>query len=306
MKKEILTLQENDLELVVSEKTLGSLTTNAMQIREMVRNALPMYDISNYNDDNIEQAKKDKAILNKAAKTLNQKRIDIEKEFTKPFAEFKEVVSETVKLISDCSAKIDNIVKQNEQIYKDEKKKNILNYFNERNTNLVDFNKIFKSEWLNKTAREKAVFAEIDVLLAKIDEDLKALEAMPEDADVLKTFYLDSLNISNTIQYANRLREQRERATKAEEEKHKAETDKVSDMGIPVSEESHASPFMPDTMPYNSNGSSPENKEVKGETGERVLLTRFMRVVGTREQIIALGDFMNARGIKFEKIEYGS
>lgn len=55
-----LAIQESDLELVVSEKTLGSLTTNAKQIRDMVKAALPMYDISNYNDENIDQAKKER------------------------------------------------------------------------------------------------------------------------------------------------------------------------------------------------------------------------------------------------------
>ena len=37
-----LAIQEGDLELVVSEKKLGSLTTNAKQIRDMVKAALPM------------------------------------------------------------------------------------------------------------------------------------------------------------------------------------------------------------------------------------------------------------------------
>ena len=37
-----IAIQESDLELIVSEKTLGSLTTNAKQIRDMVKAALPM------------------------------------------------------------------------------------------------------------------------------------------------------------------------------------------------------------------------------------------------------------------------
>lgn len=37
-----LAIKESDLELVVSEKTLGSLTTNAIQIRDMVKSTLPM------------------------------------------------------------------------------------------------------------------------------------------------------------------------------------------------------------------------------------------------------------------------
>lgn len=49
-----LAIQESDLELVVSEKTLGSLTTNAKQIRDIVMANLPKYDISNYTDDNID------------------------------------------------------------------------------------------------------------------------------------------------------------------------------------------------------------------------------------------------------------
>ena len=159
-----LAIKESDLELVVSEKTLGSLTTNAIQIRDMVKSTLPMYDISNYNDDNIDQAKRDKAALNKAAKLLNSKRLEIEKEFMKPFGEFKEVVAETVKLIGECSAKIDTVVKQNEQQYKDKKLAVIRSYFDDGNTTLIDFRKIFKQEWLNKSTSMKAVQADIETV----------------------------------------------------------------------------------------------------------------------------------------------
>lgn len=143
--QQLIAIKESDLELIVSEKTLGSLTTNAIQIRDMVKAALPMYDIANYNDENIDQAKKDKAALNKAAKALNQKRLEIEKEFMKPFGEFKDIVTETVKLIGDCSAKIDAVVKQNEQQYKDRKLAVIRSYFDDGNANLIDFGKVFSN-----------------------------------------------------------------------------------------------------------------------------------------------------------------
>lgn len=63
-----IAIQESDLELVVSEKTLGSLTTNAKQIRDIVMANLPKYDISNYTDDNIDQAKKIRLLLIKLLK----------------------------------------------------------------------------------------------------------------------------------------------------------------------------------------------------------------------------------------------
>ena len=294
-----IALQEEDLELVVSEKTLGSLTTNAKQIRDMVKNALPMYDISNYNDDNIEQAKKDKAALNKAAKSLNAKRIEFEKEFMIPFSEFKEVVSETVQLISECSLKIDNVVKQNEQAYKDTKKAAIIDYFEANNANLVDFNKIFKEAWLNKTVKEKNVFTDIDNILAGIESDIQTIESMPEDADVLRTYYLDTLNINNTIQYGSRLKEQRERAKSAEEARKKAEEERLKMQEERKAQaENQKQPTSTDLFPGCREAGLNEDPQQEVE-----ILTRAFKVTTTRENIIALGDFMNEHGIDFDKIE---
>lgn len=300
-----IAIQESDLELIVSEKTLGSLTTNAKQIRDMVKAALPMYDISNYTDDNIDQAKKDKAALNKAAKALNSKRLEIEKEFMKPFGEFKEVVNETVKLIGECSAKIDTVVKQNEQQYKDRKKSTIKTYFDGMNANLVDFNKVFKPEWLNKSASMKSVCSDIDAIFDKVENELSTLKGFGEDYDVLRTYYMDTLNITSTIQYANRLKEQRERAKAAEEVKIRAEQEKrqAEEARKAVdAEQVKSRPINPFAMAEQKiNEQLPFVGQSKIQHPE--LLTRAFKVTTTRENIIALGDFMNAKGIDFDKIE---
>lgn len=303
-----LAIKENDLELVVSEKELGHLTTNAIQIREIVKAALPTYDISNYNDDNIEQAKKDKASLNKAAKALNSKRIEIEKEFMRPFGEFKEIVTETVQLISQCSTKIDDVIKQNDQIYKDNKKAAIVDYFEANNANLIDLGKIFKPEWLNKTAKEKFVFGEIDSILSQIDNDITTIESL-EDADVLVTYYKDTLNLSSTIQYGNRLKEQRERAKVAEEARKKAEEERLRIQEDARQQAANQQPVTPTPsnpfVGYTPTSQIPFEEVVPQENAKKQpeLLTRAFKVTTTRENIIALGDFMNERGIDFDKIE---
>lgn len=304
-----LAIQENDLELVVSEKTLGSLTTNAKQIRDIVKANLPKYDISNYNDDNIDQAKKDKAALNKAAKALNAKRLEIEKEFMKPFGEFKEVIAETVKLIGDCSAKIDIVVKQNEQQYKDKKQADIQTYFEGLNVNLVDFNRVFRPEWLNKSASMKSVCVDIDAIFAKVENELATLQGFGEDFDVLRTYYMDTLNINNTVQYANRLKEQRERAKAAEEARIKAEQEKQrveEARKIAETEQAKAHPTNPFDRANQMVDEQPafmEQPKEQPAPAQLELLTRAFKVTTTRENIIALGDFMNERGIDFDKIE---
>ena len=309
-------IQEQDLELIVSEKTLGSLTTNARQIKALVERALPNYDIANYNEGNIDAAKKDKALLNNAAKVLNAKRIEIEREFMKPFDEFKGVVGETVKLISECSSKIDLVVKQSEQKYKDEKRKRIEAYFQEKAFALVPFSKIWDEKYLNKTFKEKEACADIDIKIEKINDDLKTLEAIGEDLDLLKSLYLDTLNINNAIQYANRLKENRERAKReAEERQMEAEAArerkrmaeealnrvdgyaKENNFTIPVAEKQNDT-TIPSVPANNIQYTEHEDKPAQQE-----LLTRAFRVTTTRENIIALGDFMNETGIDFEKIE---
>lgn len=290
-----LAIQETDLELVVSEKTLGSLTTNAKQIRDIVMANLPKYDISNYTDDNIDQAKKDKAALNKAAKALNAKRLEIEKEFMKPFGEFKEVITETVKLIGDCSAKIDVVVKQNEQQYKDKKRATIKTYFDGMNVNLVDFNKVFKADWLNKSVSMKSVCNDIDAILAQIENELSTLKTFGDDFDVLRTYYMDTLNINNTIQYANRLKEQRERAKAAEEARKKAE--------VKQPQVHPSNPFDRANQIMDERPAFVEQPKEQLAPAQPELLTRAFKVTTTRENIIALGDFMNEKGIDFDKID---
>lgn len=297
-----ITLQEQDLELVVSEKTLGHLVTNAKEIRDMVKESLPRYDISNYNDDNIAQAKKDKATLNKAAKALNSRRIEIEKEFMKPFGEFKEIISETVGLIGECSSKIDAVVKQNEQRYKDAKLKDIRAYFDGVNGQQVNFNKVFKSEWLNKSASMKLVCADIDSILAKTGSDLSALRGFDEDFDVLRTYYMETLDISSTLEYANRLKKQREMARRAEDARAKAEEERIK-AESKVLEERAAEEFSGNGRKYEEATSTiPSEPPAPAESGER-LYVRAFKITATKEQIIALGNYMNENGIDFEKIE---
>ena len=288
-----IVLKEKDLELVVSEKTLGSLTTNAKQIRDMVKAALPKYDIVNYNDDNIDQAKKDKASLNKAAKTLNSKRLEIEREFMKPFGEFKEVVTETVNLISKCSGKIDMLVKQNEQQYKEKKRATIKTYFDGLNVNLIDFSKVFKTEWLNKTASMKSVCTDIDSIFAKVENDLSSLKEFGDDYEVLRTYYIDSLDVESTKAYAKRLIEQRKRIKQEEAKIAENETKRL----LQIKEEEKI------------NTVSPAKEVTTSDVAETIqsnepqLYTRTFKILATKEQIIALGNYMNDNNIDFERID---
>lgn len=267
-------MNEQDLQLVIQNKTLGSLKTNATQIKELIIKSLPNYDVSNYNDDNIDQAKADRALLNNSAKALNSKRLELEKEFIAPFNEFKVIVNETITLINECSGKIDNIVKDNENTFKEKKKAHIVEMFNSKGFELVPLDKIFNQKWLNKGSKDKDIEKEIDEYIFKIKSDLETLNVL-EDVELLKSMYLDNLDLNRTIQYADTLKKNREKVI---------------------------SPISAPTNTPTINTPSIQNVETVSQPEKAEMYTRAFKVVGTRDDIIALGDFMNERGIKFEKI----
>lgn len=220
-------LNEKDLQLVVSTKTLGSLTTNAEKIRDLVKSSLSRYSIENYSSDNIDKAKEDKAKLNKAAKVLNDERIKIEKEWMKPFGEFKEIVTETVGLIKQCVSEIDTIVKADDERIKAEKRKQVENLSPAREIVAigVPLIKVWNDKWLNKTVSIKSIEKELSERLNGIKSDLETLKTFSEDYTVLSTLYKDILNLNECVAYANKLMAARA-ASKTESQTQEVETPK--------------------------------------------------------------------------------
>lgn len=223
-------METNPLSLIIKEKTLGNLVTNAKDIKAYVEEKLKEYSVDNYAGD-AKQAAKDKAEINAAIKTLNDRRIALEKEWNMPFAEFKNIISETCDMMKTASGKLDVIVKTREEEEKAQKKAQIIELWNGKNFNLVPLDRIFNAKWLNKTTKLAAVDAEIDTIIKNITGDLASLDAFGEDTAILKDLYLSTLNLQQTLNKGAELKANRERLAqleaekKAREEKEKAENE---------------------------------------------------------------------------------
>lgn len=223
-------METNPLSLIIKEKTLGNLVTNAKDIKAYVEEKLKEYSVDNYAGD-AKQAAKDKAEINAAIKTLNDRRIALEKEWNMPFAEFKNIISETCDMMKTASGKLDVIVKAKEEEEKAQKKAQIIELWNGKNFNLVPLDRIFNAKWLNKTTKLAAVDAEIDTIIKNITGDLASLDAFGEDNAILKDLYLSTLNLQQTLNKGAELKANRERLAqleaekKAREEKEKAENE---------------------------------------------------------------------------------
>ena len=201
---EITTLQENQLELVVSKKTIGSLVTNAKAIKTLVEKQIELYDISNYSTDDIAKCKQDKALLNKAAKALNDKRISLEKEWNTPFEEFKSTVKETVDLIKSAATKIDSIIKQDEERSKNEKLAEIRKIAESAGLNKLEIKleKVMNPKWLNKSTSIKSIEKEMVEKVKTINESIETLGSYSDVATAVIARYKENLDLNEAIKFA--------------------------------------------------------------------------------------------------------
>lgn len=279
-------LNEKDLELVVSQEELGFLETNAKNIKDKVLAILPNYSAENYDESNIDIAKADKALLNKSAKALNDKRIELEKKFNAPFEEFKTIIKETTDLIKQASSKIDEVVKDVDNKEKNKRKEIIVKNYEEKINELKDIlplEKIFEDKWLNKGSfNDKGEFKLVNELQDKINRvrnDLIAIGELHSKYEVeLKNDYLNNFDLSRVIAKNTELIKKEELLKVQQEESQK--------VIIEQKEERILEDASKKVMTYITDDE----------------LTYTLKITGKRSQLVALKKFLETNEMKYEKV----
>ena len=279
-------MEEQKLELKVENLTLGELTTNALKIKEEIKNKLEDYKAENYDINSIDKAKEDKAMLNRTAKKLNDERIKLEKEFMKPFDEFKTVVKDITEMIKDSSSKIDEIVKEVENRDKEDKKKAILVIFESEVKELKDvlkFEKVFDERYLNKTFKIEDVEKDLISKLDRIRSDLLTINELHSKYEIeLKNDYLNNFDLGTVIRKNSELI-QREETLKNQVE----ETKKV----IEEQKEEKVQEIVNRVI------------ETRVTNEPKKLLTYRLDITGDEDQQRALKKFLDTTGMTYEKVK---
>ena len=293
-------LNSTELELR-STLTLGTLESNAEAIKTLVLQKLDDYTPENY-IGKVDEAKADKALLNKAEKALNQKRLELEREYMEPFNKFKFTIAETCKAIKDAVAGLDEIVKAEDERERSEKWDKIEEYWNKTGFTLFEIAKAFNPKWTNKTTKLKDVYAEIDELQKKTFDELKILEQFPaEDVPLLKTIYLDTLSITEAMQKANQLKENREKLAREAKEREIVERLKeLEKQKKEVQAEERAAQSEDETGDLASMALGLEIKQEKTEELEEYALV----LKGTRENLLKVRSFITNNAITYTKLQH--
>lgn len=152
-----------ELSLVISQpdegKFLQKIGWNKEQIMNAVAEITKQYTGLTYTEEQMQDAKKDRATLNAMRKDISDRRIQVKKALMAPYEAFEAEVKEVVTMIYEPIAMIDEQLLAYEEKVKEDKKQELISYFKENIGELEDvltFDMIFNPKWLNKTASLKS------------------------------------------------------------------------------------------------------------------------------------------------------
>ncbi|WP_288910982.1 DUF1351 domain-containing protein [uncultured Thomasclavelia sp.] len=257
----------------------ATVTNNMEEVKAYALAMKEYYSTLVFNDDQIKEAKNERASINKMVKKVADYRKDIVTSFNKPLEEFVSAAKETENILKETSTFVDNQVKKYEEEEKEKKKEGCQKIYDEMIGDLkelVSFEKIFNDKWLNKTTKYDEVKADIQNIINKVNSGLEAIKTLKSEfeTEIINTF-LEDFDVTKAIFKNTQLKERKEAMAKTEIAKEETKTETIKEMV---------------SKPIQVN----EEEPVKEYT---------LKIKATYTKLVELRKFMDINDIKYEKVK---
>lgn len=262
---------------------------NFEELKQALTEKTASYKTLVYTDEQIKEAKADRANLNKLKDALNDERIRREREYMIPFTSFKDRVNELITIIKDATGNIDTQIKAYEAEQKNKKREAIAKAFEEvALPEYVTLDRIFNEKWLNASVSMSQIKADLEAFRDKHTADVEAIRALSDYSEEAFECYKLTLDLGKALTKANELVQIAKRAEEARiERERRAEIARIE------AEKVKAVEVTPETVKAvetaNTDTEKPRAKWVKFE------------VLVTLEQAINLKSWLNNNGIEIRQ-----
>ena len=200
---------------------------NKEELEAVVRHKIAAYQNVVYTEDNMKQAKADRAELNKLTKAIEERRKMVKKIINEPYDVFEAELKEILALIQEPVGIIDRQVKAFEDQQKEEKKRSIQKSYDEVIGDLAEvlpFERVFDIRYLNQTYKLATAQAEVKAKVEKVRTDLETIDSLESKYKLnAKDVYIKTLDLSKALAENKRLSDleeklEAEKRRKAQEE----------------------------------------------------------------------------------------
>lgn len=216
------------MELNIEKVTVpAKIVWNREEVKKAVAEATERYKALVYNDDQMKEAKKDRAMLVKAAGGIKSGRLTVKRQLLEPYEVFSAETDEVLKDINEAVSNIDAQVKA----FTDREKQEKLNAIKEVYEDICPYDwltldQIYDKTWLNKTKKIEAVKLEMVEKLNAIHKDVDLIGAtFPADSieyASAKAYYINNgLSIGDAIKYGHDVKAAKEAQERAKQEQQR-------------------------------------------------------------------------------------
>ena len=278
------------MEIIYEEEIkLPEIRFNFAEIKCEIEAAVQKYETLIYSDEQLREAKKDRATLNKLRTALADECKRRKAEYLAPYEAFKAKVDELTAIIDKPIAAIDRQLKEADEKRRAEKREEIGAYWTQTEKpaalDWVTLPRIFDEKWLNATVPMRAIQEEIDGWIYRIETEMQTIASLPEFAFEALEVYKMTLDLNKAIGEGKRL---------ADIQKRKAEAEAAAKAAQAAQAEAKPLPVADDVKP-----AAEELKPAADDTGK--MWVKFAALLDM-EQALALKAFFTERGITFKAI----
>lgn len=296
-----MNIETKDLTLTVERQVPGELVTNALAIEAFVAERIKDFIPEEYYDDP-EAAKKDRAVLNAAAKDLNARRLSLEREFNAPFEPVKAAIKRATDMLTLGADKLGEVWSAVEETKRNEKRREIEQAWTATAFDLFPLSRVFDDRWLNKGTKMPDVIDAINAVIARTYKDLRTIETAitdEKDAATIKALYLESLDIGEALAKGQAIKANRDRLAKEAAERTEREAAATKQQALDdLAKEADAELEADRVAPLAAAALAEEGEAAEFDP----IVTKALRFRGTRAQLLGLKQYMADNGIQYETI----
>ena len=279
---------------------------NNEELRAAIAEKMKEYKGLVFTEETISEGKKDRANLNKLRGAIDDERKRVKKLCMEPCNRFEKEVKEVLALVDEQINAIDVQIKEVEQIKREEKRKAVQELFESIGfQKFVTLEMIWDEKWLNASVALSKVENQMKETMYRIGEEVGTISRLPEFSFEAMEVYKKTLDLTQAIKKGQELADIQKRKEEAlarqktEEERRKAEEERRKAEEAATGKESENPEDAADT--HDAPKKAEENDYTR-VVSEPVMRIDF-RVWGTKEQILALRDYMKQNNLKFGKVE---
>ncbi len=275
---------------------------NNEELKAAIAEKVKDYKTIAYTEDSLKDMKADRADLNKLKKAFEDERKRVKKICMEPYTKFEQQVKEITALIDEPIGLIDSQIREIDERRKAAKREEIEELFASIGfQSFVKLDMIWDEKWLNATVTLPKIEEQMKSRMYQIGTDVVTISKLPEFKFEAMEVYRKTLDMNQAIQEGQRLADIQKRKLEAErmEAERKAREAEEAAKQQTAAEQKEE----PAAEKEAASGSVPEEEAVSIPEEEEPVFQLDFRVWGTREQIMALREYMLKNQIRFGKVE---